>query len=756
MLTASTEAEAMKRDIGALLSESQASTDSADRVAYSRDLWPRQQIRTQAGETAIAPPGLIVWPESTEEVAAVIRYAAKEQIPVVPYGAGSGVCGGILPDARTILVDTKRMRAITEVDRDRLTINVQAGIIGQHLENELNARGFTLGQFPSSIYCSCLGGWLACRAAGQCSGKYGKIEDMTLALTCVDGRGEIHRCDLQTNPALLPLMIGSEGILSVITDAKLCIYPAPTERAFSSWLFPHSEEGLDAIRRIYQAGLRPAVARLYDPFDSMLSRTFSKKDSSGKVDTGEPKRGPGLGVQALTRLIRRPGVINKLIDTVPDGLMGGAKMVLVWEDDPVIAQAEKAEAERICDSYGAKNTGDGPARHWLGHRHSVSYRQSPLMAAGAFVDTMEVASTWSRLWPMYEAVRAAFSPNVFVMAHFSHAYPDGASIYFTMAGSASTPDKMLELYDDTWRQAMSAVMSAGGTLSHHHGVGRSKAPKMRAEQGAAIDVIRALKEIVDPAGILNQGSLIGPRTDPKPAKASQAPTERRQVPDLSKINHILGVDVPSQLIHAQAGTPLVEVEEEARKHGWTFGLHRSVSGLTVGRWLDDGAPGRRDKANDPVDQFIAGLDVVLPDGTRMDLKPAPRRAVGPDLISAIIGARGRLGTIVGAHLIARVSRSDRALAFAFENRAAAESALAWIQGHGVRPLQASIVDGSKLHLELESDGPRAFAIFKVVERTCEERGGSPVDPKTISSPTPVPPVAESPIVKELSKALRGS
>lgn len=506
MLPLSTEAEAMKRDVVALLDSSHVSNELADRVAYSRDLWPRQQIRTYAGNPAVAPPALIVWPESIKDVVAVIQYAGKQKIPVVPFGAGSGVCGGVQSDSRTILLDVKRMRAIKRINADQLTCSAQVGIIGQHLENELNARGFTMGQFPSSIYCSTLGGWIACRAAGQCSGRYGKIEDMVLSLRCVDGRGEVLDGNQQTNPALLPLIIGSEGTLGVVTDATVRIWPAPESRVFSSWLFPETRDGLDAIRRIYQEGLRPAVARLYDPFDSMLSRTFKKKDSH---DSDEPKEfGPGLATHMLTRLLRRPQMLNKLIDSVPDNWMGGAKLVLVWEDDPVIARAEAAEARRICNSFNAKDTGEGPARHWLAHRHSVSYRQSPIMAAGGFADTMEVASTWSRLYPMYQAIRAALSPYVFVMAHFSHAYPDGASIYFTFAGAGGDERRALALYDETWRVAMKALIGSGGTLSHHHGVGRSKAPMMGQEQGLAVDLIRQLKSKLDPHGILNPGALI--------------------------------------------------------------------------------------------------------------------------------------------------------------------------------------------------------------------------------------------------------
>lgn len=525
MIPAAPNAAALRADLAELVSEGRASNDSADRIAYARDLWPRQQLRTRMGEAAIAPPAVVVWPSSAEEVAAVIGFAAERGIEVVPYGAGSGVCGGILPVPSAIVMDMKRMRSLRSVDGDRLVADAEAGIIGQHLEDGLGAQGYTLGHFPSSIYCSSLGGWIAGRSAGQTSGRYGKIEDMVLELTCVDGRGRILRASRDgENSALLPLIIGSEGILAVVTDARLRVAPAPPCRRFSSWSFAGTAEGLDAIRHVYQAGLRPAVARLYDPFDSMLAKQGGVK---GTDDGSEAKRkprkkspkpdggswlGPGFGAKLLMRALQRPGMLNEIIDQVPDRAMGGASLVFVWEDDPAIADAELAELTRICAGLGGKDTGEGPARRWLSHRHSVSYRQSAIFATGGFVDTMEVTATWSRMYPMYLAVRDALSPHVFVMAHFSHAYPDGASIYFSFAGSAPTDEEALATYDRAWRSALKAVVDAGGSLSHHHGVGRSKAPAMRSEQGVAIDVVRELKKQLDPACILNPGALV-PLTD---------------------------------------------------------------------------------------------------------------------------------------------------------------------------------------------------------------------------------------------------
>lgn len=510
--------EPLREELISALAGANVSSETSDRVAYARDLWPRQQIRTRRGEAAIAPPAFVAWPESTEELAALVRIAYERSLPIIPYGAGSGVCGGILPREDALIIDMKRMRRPLEVDGERLTARFETGIIGQHLEDELNRLGFTLGHFPSSIYCSTLGGWIAGRSAGQTSGRYGKIEDMILSLRFVDGKGEVHHVERDgENAALLPLIIGSEGILGIVTEATLRIAPAPEERVFAGFVFPDVESGLLAIKRSYQSGLRPAVTRLYDPFDSFMKRRGGvrgqKDDQVEEQGAAQKKKKKGsklksLGLLALSHSLRHASLMNGLIERLPDHLLGGATLILVWECDPALGEVEREAAKAIALELGAEDLGEEPGRHWLAHRHSVSYRQSPMFRSGSFVDTMEVSARWSRLLPMYEAVKRALGEHVFVMAHFSHAYPDGASIYFTFAGSADGDQAQLDRYDAAWKAALAAAIDAGGSLSHHHGVGRSKAPAMQREQGSALSLLADLKKSFDPRLILNRGTLL--------------------------------------------------------------------------------------------------------------------------------------------------------------------------------------------------------------------------------------------------------
>jgi alkyldihydroxyacetonephosphate synthase len=621
-----------------------ASDDGADRTAYARDLWPRHHLEVRAGRPAEHRPGAIAWPSSTEEVARLVAWAAGEGVPLVPFGAGSGVCAGVLPREDVVVVDLKRMGRVRALDAGAPLVDVEAGHMGVPLEATLERAGFTLGHFPSSILCSTVGGWVAARSAGQCSGAYGKIEDMVAALECVTGEGRVVTLERRTSaPDLVPLVVGSEGTLAIVTSATLRLHPAPSSRAFAAWSFPSTEHGWQAMRAFFQAGLRPAVSRLYDPFDAMLAKQGGVKSGSRAAPAERP---PGAGGVALRTLLRRPAAINELLHSrVAARLLGGAMLVVIFEgtgDDP---RRGAERARRIAESMGGVHEGESPARRWLQHRYSVSYRQAPVFANGAFVDTMEVAARWSRLGALYDAVRRALGEHVFVMAHFSHAYPDGCCIYFSFAGSAD-PGLVRELgwegacaatYDRTWQAALAAAVEAGGTLAHHHGVGRSKAPRLGAELGSGVDVVRSLMRAFDPSRILNPGNLV---------PAASGPDSRRGRAADGALRSPLHVDHESLLACVEGSLELAAIERLLASERVTLGLDEAPApGVTLAEWLSHGAPGARDRWLDPVDQLLAGLDATLVDGTPLRIRPAPRRAVGPDLTALFVGARGRFGRI---------------------------------------------------------------------------------------------------------------
>jgi alkyldihydroxyacetonephosphate synthase len=627
-----------------------ASSDEADRALYSRDLWPRHHLDVRAGDPAEHRPGAIAWPSSTEDVARLVRWAGQAGVPLVPFGAGSGVCAGVSPREDVVVVDMKRMARVRSVAEDAPTVEVEAGHMGLPFEEGLGRRGFTLGHFPSSILCSTVGGWVAARSAGQCSGAYGKIEDMVAALECVTGRGDVVVLRRRTGEAdLTPLVIGSEGTLAVVTSATLRLHPAPAERTFGAWSFSSTEQGMDAMRVLFQAGLRPAVARLYDPFDAMLARQGSGRSSRPAA----PRPSSPLVGMALRLALRRPGALNELLSLrAAERALGGAMLVVVFEGALGAAQRGIAKARHLVEPLLGVWEGEAPARHWLERRYAVSYRQAPMFAQGTFVDTMEVAATWSRLSQLYDAVRAALGRHVFVMAHFSHAYPDGCCIYFSFAGSAD-PGLTRELgwdaacaatYDKAWRSALAAAVEAGGTLAHHHGVGRSKAPRLASELGAGIDVVRSLMRAFDPASLLNPGNLL---PAPAPARAPVPAPAPARAPMPSLL-----IDRESLLARVSATTPLAALERTLNAQGLTIDARcpEGMEPLSVSEWLARGAPGARDPWLDPVDHLVAGLDATLHDGTPLSVHAAPRRAVGPDLTALFVGAHGRFGRIDAAWL----------------------------------------------------------------------------------------------------------
>lgn len=493
------------------------STTPPDRLAYARDLWPRGLIEVTGGQPAAHPPDAVVWPTSTEEVATIVRAAAAAGTPIVPFGAGSGVCGGARPIRGGLVVDLKRMSALLEVDAAAGTATIEAGLLGEPLEHELNRRGVTLGHFPSSIMCSTFGGWLAARSAGQFSTRYGKIEDMVRGLTFVDGRGQIHSVTAGDAPDLAQWIVGSEGTLGIITRGTVTVRPLPEARHYRGWAFPRVAAGCEAIRRLLQRNLRPACVRLYDELDSFLHRSerdpaadespealtqyLSLLAREGKSAAASWKR------FAVGALLSRPDLINRVAGTLLPYAQPGCLLVVGFEGDRLLCDAEAKAAHEELLRAGGRDLGEEPGLRWLRHRYTVSFRMQKVFDAGAFVDTMEVATSWDKLLELYRAVRQALAKLAFVMAHFSHAYSDGCSIYFTFAARGADAAQAAQRYDEIWRAGLSAVQAVGGTISHHHGIGLSKAPFMPAEHGAAMVLYRGLKEVFDPDGIMNPGKM---------------------------------------------------------------------------------------------------------------------------------------------------------------------------------------------------------------------------------------------------------
>ena len=599
-----------------------------DLVAAARDLWPRALVDIQSGELPTNRPGAVVWPERAEQVSQLLELSRAEGFRVVPFGAGSGVCGAVLPDERTIVIDSKRMLEF-RIDRDAPVVHAGAGVLGLTLEAELAKQGYTAGHFPSSIVCSTVGGWVAARGAGQCSSRYGKIEDMVAGLDCVLGNGDfVPMRRRQSGPDLVPLITGSEGTLGFITEVTLRLHPAPRVRRFLAYSCATIESGFDILRTMMQAGLRPEVARLYDPIDSVLLGQSSDAKKSPK--NRSPAVGHWFGV-AARQALRKPRWLQRTIEALEGNVLGGATLLLIFEGEAEEANQDASRAAAVCSRAGARSLGEGPARRWLAHRYGVSFRQSSAFRLGAFTDTMEVAAPWSKLEAVYQSVRRELSEHALVMAHLSHAYADGCSIYFTFSALGARGGNARERYEAAWRAGLGAALSAGANLSHHHGVGRSKAARLAAELGQGTELLSRLRAAWDPSGMFNLGALDAPV-----AVLNEPPPEERPA---------FALDEVSQLAEVDARLSLGAVEALLARTNLTLGLAANADwSASVADWIALGFPGASDAWNDPVASRVAGFEASA-GGVRARIRTTPRRATGPDLLSLFAGARGQVGVV---------------------------------------------------------------------------------------------------------------
>ncbi|MBI4729625.1 MAG: FAD-binding oxidoreductase [Acidobacteria bacterium] len=462
------------RDLAALLPAGGVSTDPEDLRAHARDWWALSLLRERRGDP-IQLPLAVLRPRSTGEVSAILGWARQTRTAVVPFGGGSGVCGAATASAGCVSLDLRGLDRILEIDDVGLTVRTQAGVMGPALEEALRARGLTLGHFPQSIDISTVGGWLAARGTGQKSLRYGRIEDLLLGLEVVLAGGEVVRTPAHPGTAVGPnlarLFVGAEGTLGVITEATLRLSPAPERVAHAAYSMESFGAGLEALRLVSRAGLRPAVARLYDEADAAI---------------------------ALRHEADRPP---------------GAILVLRFEGG-VLAEAEERAVREVVERAGASECDSGLAERWWTHRNDavegyLAVLRGEMLGPTAVVDTMEVAAGWRDLPGLYRAVGEALRASAdHVGCHASHIYAQASCLYFTFLILGAADDVVAEArYRSAWSDGMEAVLASGGTISHHHGVGLLKAPWAARELGGSMEILRAIKRALDPEGVMNPGKL---------------------------------------------------------------------------------------------------------------------------------------------------------------------------------------------------------------------------------------------------------
>ncbi len=469
--------------------------DRLSRVTHAAGKGYPDLVRLRAGAPENAPDA-VVYPASAAEVRVVLDACAEEGVAVIPFGGGTSVVGGVEPlrgaMAAAISLDLGRIDHARQVDTRSLTAVLGAGLRGPAVERALGREGLTLGHFPQSWEYATLGGWVATRSAGQASTGYGSIDKLVAGLHCVSPSGEIGLRALPATaagPGLRQLLVGSEGALGVITEATVRVRPLPATTHYEGWMFRGFEQGAEAFRALEQGHVIPDVARLSDEAETRQALTLSDGAS----------------------LAQRAGRAYIGARRYADGCLA----ILGFEGTRQDVDIRRARARRIMRRGGGLALGASPGRAWLRQRYEGPYLRDALLDHGIMGETLETAAPWSGLLGLYEAVRRAIGGALEgrgtpgrVMCHISHLYPDGASLYFTFLARQEEGAE-LEQWWSAKSAACDAIVAAGGTITHHHAIGRDHVPWMPAEVGRqGVAMLSALKARVDPAGILNPGKLI--------------------------------------------------------------------------------------------------------------------------------------------------------------------------------------------------------------------------------------------------------
>ncbi len=490
------EAEELPRGLIEAVGEENVFSGNEDRLRHATGCGYADLARLRGGRLDAAPDAVLL-PADGDAVRRVLAICAAEGVAVVPFGGGTSVVGGVAPlrgvHDRLISLDLARLRDV-EVDRRSLTARLGAGLRGPEAEAALNAEGLVLGHFPQSFEYATIGGFAATRSAGQASSGYGRFDALVSAVRLIAPGGDLRTLDTPhtaAGPSLRELVVGSEGTLGVIPEATLRVRPQPPVRRYEAWIAESFEAGAEIVRTLAQGPGLPDVIRVSDEEETEVSLALSgPRGLAGKAFGGY------LGLRR-----RR----------------GGCLMIVGLEGDEESVGRRRALAVRALRRGGAAYLGQGAGASWEHGRYQGPYLRDTLMGMGAMVETLETSHAWSRLYELHAAVAAAIrsaliaqgTPGL-VFCHLSHAYADGASLYFTFISRARRNEE-IEQWQAVKRAASEAIVDTGGTITHHHAVGRDHAPYMQAEVGeTGLDVLRAVKEQLDPAGIMNPEKLIPP------------------------------------------------------------------------------------------------------------------------------------------------------------------------------------------------------------------------------------------------------
>jgi alkyldihydroxyacetonephosphate synthase len=471
------------RALAAAIGEEHVRTDAETRIRHTRGKSTPDLLRMRSGDVD-DHPAAVVLPASHDEVLALLRTCAEHGLGIVPFGGGTSVVGGLAPERRDTFValDLCRMDRLIALDPVSRTATLQPGLRAPQAETLLAEHGFTLGHFPQSYEWATIGGFAATRSSGQASAGYGRFDEMVLGLTLATPEGTLDTGRAPRSaagPDLRQLVLGSEGAFGVITSVTVRIRPVPQVRVYEGWRFASFEAGAAALRRLAQDGPRPTVLRLSDETETLIG--LAQPDAIGSLDAQQ-----AAGCTAIA------------------GFEG-------MEEDTAYRRNRAAAVLRDC---GGTPLGKEPGQRWVQGRYSAPYLRDSLLDAGAFAETLETATFWSRIPELYASVRDALTATLtgvgtppLVMCHISHVYENGASLYFTVV--CAQGDDALAHWTRAKHAASEAILAAGGTISHHHGVGTDHRDWYVREAGPlGVEALRAVKRRLDPAGLLNPGVLL--------------------------------------------------------------------------------------------------------------------------------------------------------------------------------------------------------------------------------------------------------
>jgi alkyldihydroxyacetonephosphate synthase len=506
-------------------------TDKMERVVHAYGKSLRDLVRIRANQIE-RTPDVVVYPATEAEIQQIVDAAVKADAVLIPFGGGSNI-GGSLEPLRTekrvvISLDMGRMNQVLEIDSDAGLARIQAGALGPDLEDQLAAKGWTIGHFPDSFTHSTLGGWIATRSSGMQSDKYGDIADITRGLRLVRPGGIVVIRPIPSasnGPSVREMILGSEGRLGVVTEAWVQVHRIPAKRDVYAYFFPNFETGLKAMQEIAESDAAPTITRVSDNMETRFSLATSKES------------------HGITKFVSGT-VLPAIFRSKGWNLEEICLSFIGYEGSERHAKLQKKLVDKIVKKYNGMGVGKGPGILYDQKKFDTPYIRDFLLDRGAAGDVSESAAPWSKLQALHDgAVSAAhdafdrIGAQGVIISHLSHSYHSGACLYFTF-GFKFGKDALGD-YDIVKSAIQQSFIDNGGSISHHHGVGLEHAPWLEDDiSSSGIAVMQGLFDAVDPKGNFNPGKVIAaPGLDQgnsgsalKKSTATKAPATRAKSP----------------------------------------------------------------------------------------------------------------------------------------------------------------------------------------------------------------------------------